>query len=167
MVDRGYEGLISVGSNVDPTLWIPFALNWLRARLQVLAVSTWYDAPAVGGGRGTPDFVNGAVRVRTDLPPFALRALLRHLEGLAGRRRGGDRFAPRTLDLDLMHVHPAPDPPLDWLPPADLGAEAYALVPCAQIWPDAMPAGWPEPLAAACARRFPGGGDELRPRAAP
>lgn len=170
MAARRFEALVSVGSNVAPGRWIPFALAWLGRRVEVVGVSRWYAAAAVGGGSGTPDFINGALRLRTDLAAPALRALLRHGEWLAGRVRGADRFAPRTLDLDLMHWEPrvgAAGPGLvsggGSLPPPDLLTEAYALVPCAEVWPTARVRGAAGTLAEEARRRFDGGGHGLRP----
>lgn len=47
-------------------------------------------------------FVNGVVRIRTDLMPMDLLAALKAIESAAGRRTDGIRFGPRTLDLDII-----------------------------------------------------------------
>jgi 2-amino-4-hydroxy-6-hydroxymethyldihydropteridine diphosphokinase len=48
-----------------------------------------------------PPFLNGAVAIDTSLPPRALLDLLLEIERSLGRVRG-ERWGPRTIDLDLL-----------------------------------------------------------------
>jgi len=136
---RDREALLSLGSNVRPARYVPRALDLLRARHEVVAVSSLYRNPAVGGARSHPDFVNLAVRLRTDLPPRALREACRRVEEACDRRRGPDRYAPRTMDVDVVLMG---DLVLDldtWrLPDPQLATQPFVLVPCADAWPDAV-----------------------------
>lgn len=162
---RAREYLVSVGSNIEPGRWIPRALSLLRERFDVEAVSSTYDTPAVGGSGAQPAFENLAVRLRTDLPPRALREACRRIEERCERRRTRDRFAPRTMDLDV--VLGGPEVPADEaLPDPDLLAYAHVLVPCAEIWPDAVHAGEGRTLEDLAAERYPGwGASHRRPEA--
>ncbi len=47
-------------------------------------------------------FVNTAVRLETDFPPGELLSRLKQIERDAGRDKGGIRFGPRVLDLDII-----------------------------------------------------------------
>jgi 2-amino-4-hydroxy-6-hydroxymethyldihydropteridine diphosphokinase len=47
-------------------------------------------------------FINGVIRIRTELEPEALFAQLKAIEHAMGRRPGGARFGPRILDLDIL-----------------------------------------------------------------
>ena len=47
-------------------------------------------------------FVNGVVRIRTDLDPQTLLTRMRAIETALGRRPGGKKFGPRVLDLDIL-----------------------------------------------------------------
>ncbi|MBN1843570.1 MAG: 2-amino-4-hydroxy-6-hydroxymethyldihydropteridine diphosphokinase [Deltaproteobacteria bacterium] len=47
-------------------------------------------------------FINGVVRIRTNLQPKALLIQLQDIEQAMGRRPGGPRFGPRVLDLDIL-----------------------------------------------------------------
>jgi 2-amino-4-hydroxy-6-hydroxymethyldihydropteridine diphosphokinase len=47
-------------------------------------------------------FVNTAVRIETDLAPDDLLTRLKQIERNAGRDKGGIRFGPRVLDLDII-----------------------------------------------------------------
>lgn len=148
---RDREALLSLGSNVEPMHYVPRALERLHRRHEVLAVSSWYRSPAVGGRAPQPDFVNLALRVRTDLPPRALREACRRTEEACGRVREADRYAARTMDIDVVLMD---DLVLDlgtWrLPDPQLATEAFVLVPCADVWPDALHPELHRTLAALC-----------------
>jgi len=47
-------------------------------------------------------FVNAAVQVETHLEPLDLLAFLQTIQQQAGRTKGGIRFGPRVLDLDII-----------------------------------------------------------------
>jgi 2-amino-4-hydroxy-6-hydroxymethyldihydropteridine diphosphokinase len=47
-------------------------------------------------------FVNCVAKIRTRLFPEALRTELEAIERAMGRVRGGPRFGPRVLDLDIL-----------------------------------------------------------------
>jgi len=49
-------------------------------------------------------FLNAVVVIETTLAPHVVRAELATLEAEFGRRRGADRNAPRTIDLDILYV---------------------------------------------------------------
>jgi 2-amino-4-hydroxy-6-hydroxymethyldihydropteridine diphosphokinase len=93
---------IAVGSNVEPEQNIVAALTMLRERMRVRASSTFYQTEPLGD-RKQPDFVNGVWRVETVLSPVEIKTdVLGAIEGRLGRVRTADKFAPRTLDLDLV-----------------------------------------------------------------
>lgn len=139
MKRRDRQALLSLGSNIEPDVHVPRALDWLEARFEVVAVSPNYRSPAVGGTGPQPDFVNLAVRLRTDCPPRALREVCRRLEDACYRLRSANRYAPRTLDVDVVLLD---DLVLDggtWrLPDPQLETAAFVLVPAADVWPEAV-----------------------------
>lgn len=132
----GEQAFISLGSNIEPERYLPQAVGALRQLGQLQAVSAAYQNPAVGA-TAQPDFLNAAVLLDTMLSPQALRRELRRLESRLGRRRTADKFAPRTIDLDLvlygskvieeagLHI---PDP--------DLLVRAHLAVLVAELAPD-------------------------------
>lgn len=139
MVTRRYEVVLLLGSNIEPATHVPKALRLIEERFALVDVSATLESPAVGGAGEAPDFWNVAARVRTDLPYRALRLACRRIEEACGRRRTADRFAPRTMDIDVVFADPAlcatsagavPDP--------ELLAHAHLLVPTAGVWPDAV-----------------------------
>ena len=100
--EQGVTVYIGVGSNVDPQASISKGLALLRSRFGVSAVSPMYRSPAWGVKEPQPDYINLAASAVTDKDLFATRAELRFIEEALGRKRTGDKFAPRALDLDLL-----------------------------------------------------------------
>lgn len=91
---------LSLGSNIDAPRWLAAAVAELRTRFGELAVSPVYRSAAVGFDG--PDFFNLAVGLNSDLGPEALNDWLHALEDRHGRVRGSDRYASRTLDVDIV-----------------------------------------------------------------
>lgn len=73
-------------------------------KTRVTAVSRWIINPALGPDkdRHQPDFVNGAVKIETDLKPDDLLAELQDIEATEGRLPNHDKWAARTIDLDIL-----------------------------------------------------------------
>jgi len=93
---------IGVGSNIDPKSNIRKALIRLAERVEIHALSTFYQSQPIGPP-GQPVFVNGVVAADTDLPPLVVkRDVLRQVEAELGRVRTTDKYAPRVIDLDLL-----------------------------------------------------------------
>src|SRR4051812_19028376 len=91
---------LSLGSNLDAARWLAAGVAELRARFGALDISPVYRSAAVGFDG--PDFLNLAVALESDLAPEALNDWLHALEDRHGRVRGGDRYADRTLDVDIV-----------------------------------------------------------------
>lgn len=92
---------IALGSNLGDR---EQSLRTARAALPgVVAVSRIYETDPVGGPGGQGRFLNAVVALDTDLTPRELLELARRLEDQAGRVRG-ERWGPRTLDVDILLV---------------------------------------------------------------
>ena len=91
-------GYLGLGSNVgDREAHLRAAIELLEARgVEVEAVSSAYETEPVGEVLDQPDFLNAAVRVRTDLEPEALLDLCKAIEVERGRdaRRAPPQPAP-------------------------------------------------------------------------
>src|SRR5690606_5542117 len=103
-------------------------------RVEVVARSPRYVTPPLGPS--TQDFVNAAVRVRTELPPRALLELTRSIEARLGRVRG-IRWGPRTIDLDLLYWEGGEvrEPDLV-IPHPHLWERGFALAPLLAVAPE-------------------------------
>lgn len=97
------DAFIGLGSNLeDPSAQLARAVVALAAlpRTTLVAQSPFYRSRPVGP-QDQPDFVNGAVWLRTSLPPLDLLDQLQAIEQAHGRQRI-EHWGPRTLDLDLL-----------------------------------------------------------------
>ncbi len=92
---------IGLGSNIEPEANITRAFRALRERVVVLCESSVWHSPALG--TDGPAFLNATVKIETELDAEGLKStVLREIEHVLGRRRVADKFAPRTIDLDIL-----------------------------------------------------------------
>ncbi|MEO8225507.1 MAG: 2-amino-4-hydroxy-6-hydroxymethyldihydropteridine diphosphokinase [Gammaproteobacteria bacterium] len=126
---------ISAGSNVAAEDNLRLACRELRLRYGQLDLSGVYRNPPVGFSGD--DFLNLVLRFRTAEPPVVIVTELERLHVLAGRMRGSERFAPRTLDLDLLLYGSAvnPDPGIR-VPREDILKYGFVLGPLAELAPE-------------------------------
>jgi 2-amino-4-hydroxy-6-hydroxymethyldihydropteridine diphosphokinase len=93
---------VAAGSNVEPSTHLIAAMQLLAQRLRLTGVSTVYRTPALGRPQDPP-FMNCVFEVETEHAPRDLKFdVLRPIEQALGRQRQTDRFALRTIDLDLI-----------------------------------------------------------------
>jgi 2-amino-4-hydroxy-6-hydroxymethyldihydropteridine diphosphokinase len=97
-------GYLGLGSNVgDPASHLRAAVELLEAEgVEVDAVSSTYVTEPVGEILDQPDFLNAAVRIRTDLEPEELLDACKRVEAERGRAFDAPRHSPRPLDVDLL-----------------------------------------------------------------
>lgn len=91
---------VGVGSNVNREESLRSGLRMLRDAFGTLTISPVYESRAVGFAGD--DFYNLVVAFDTDREPVEVARLLDEIETDYGRLRQAPRFAPRTLDLDLL-----------------------------------------------------------------
>ena len=132
-----HSAYLSLGSNLDPERHLRAAAAALRERFGNVVFSSVLRTPAVGFDG--PDFLNAAAIVRADLDVYALDAWLHELEAMQGRARSAERYASRTLDIDIVFydeivLAATPGSRLQ-LPRPEL-QHAFVLQPLAQIAAD-------------------------------
>lgn len=129
------EIFVSIGSNVDREKHVSSALWELIKRFGALTVSSVYESDAVGFEGDA--FYNLVIGFRSDQPVEEIVRLLNEIEALHGRTRESKKFAPRTLDLDLILYG---DLILQLgrlkLPREEITQYAFMLEPLAEIAPD-------------------------------
>lgn len=132
------EAYVSIGTNLgDRDAHLALALRRLAElpETDVAGVSPVFETDPVGPPPQGP-FLNAVVRLRTRLAPGALLAALLAIEREAGRTRGAERNAARTLDLDLLlHGDLVLDEPGLTLPHPRLAERAFVLEPLAALAP--------------------------------
>ncbi|HET7569570.1 MAG TPA: 2-amino-4-hydroxy-6-hydroxymethyldihydropteridine diphosphokinase [Gammaproteobacteria bacterium] len=123
---------IGVGSNVEPARHVQMGLDAMGKRFGPLRISTIWRSRAVGFHGN--DFYNLVVAFTTDLEIHALDAELDAIEAACGRDRSAPRFAPRTLDLDLLlYDDVVLDEPGLTIPRGEILEYAFVLRPLAEL----------------------------------
>ena len=98
------ESYIGLGSNLDnPARQLRRALTALKdaPEISLARCSSFYRSKPMGP-QDQPDFINAVAALKSSLSAQALLARLQAIEDQQGRIRGGQRWGPRTLDLDLL-----------------------------------------------------------------
>ena len=141
----GKVGYLGLGSNVgDREEHLRAAIRLLREHgVEVEAVSSLYETEPVGEVLDQPDFLNAAVRIRTDAEPEELLDLCKAIEVEQGRMLAGPRHGPRPLDLDLLLLG---EIELETerlnLPHPEVTSRRFVLVPLLELDPElALPDG--------------------------
>lgn len=93
--------VINLGSNVEPNKNIQTALTILQSRFDVLNISNFQWTEAISQ-EPQPDYLNGAVLIRTALTCKELNCELKSVEKELGRPQTKQRNAPRSIDLDIL-----------------------------------------------------------------
>ena len=118
---------IGIGSNLgDRQANVLAALQRLRRRADVLAVSAFYESEAADGAEGPP-FLNVAAALETDLDAPDFERFCKEVEVAVGRWHAR-HLAARPIDIDVLwagsYVHP------------QLAQRRYNLIPLAEIAPE-------------------------------
>jgi len=134
-VTRAYVGL---GANLGPReVTLLRAADLLAAAdgVEVVAVSQLRETDPVGFVE-QPPFLNGAIALDTSLSPRAVLELLLEIEEELGRVRG-ERWGPRTVDLDLLvYGDERVDEDGLHVPHPRLHERRFALEPLAELDPE-------------------------------
>ena len=98
------EAYIGLGSNLSgPQVQVRSAMQELNSipETNVLKVSSLYISKPMGPS-DQPDYVNAVAKISTNLSPERLLVELQGIEQSHRRQRNGQRWGPRTLDLDII-----------------------------------------------------------------
>lgn len=96
------KAYVAVGSNISPEENVKKALHLLAHNTRISGISTVYLTEPEGRPE-QPAFYNLVVEVETERPPEDLKySVLRVIENELDRIRTKDKYAPRTIDLDLI-----------------------------------------------------------------
>ncbi|MEO8309394.1 MAG: 2-amino-4-hydroxy-6-hydroxymethyldihydropteridine diphosphokinase [Pseudomonadota bacterium] len=128
---------VSGGSNLDAESHLPQAARELKVRYAHARFSRCYRNKSVGFEG--PDFINFVVELPVVGRPFALRETLQRIEKLCGRPDAAPRWAPRSMDLDLLLFgDQVIDEPGLIIPRPDLVRWGFMLGPLAELAPNFM-----------------------------
>jgi len=126
---------VAAGSNVEPEKYLARALRELAAAYGPLSLSPAYRNQAVGFTGD--DFINLVVGFRTEDEVADVRQQLQKIEADCDRPVDAPKWAPRTMDLDiLLFGDLVSDEPGLKIPRPDLIKRPYMLKPIADIAPN-------------------------------
>jgi 2-amino-4-hydroxy-6-hydroxymethyldihydropteridine diphosphokinase len=135
--------LITFGANIDPLNNLYQGLTHLHRAIKIAAISTvWLTQPvpdpeAPQNRDLGESYLNGAILSFNPIAPFDLRTLLKKIETDCHRVRSPNRFAARSLDLDIALMgEEVVNEPLLSLPDPDILHRPFIALPLAQLLPD-------------------------------
>jgi len=128
---------ISVGSNIDPEANVPEALKRLSREITILRISAFHRTEPLNRPEQDP-FLNGVVEAETSLDPRDLKfSVLRKIEAELGRERSEDRYAARTIDLDILLCGDLViDEPDLKIPDPEIAERPFLAIPLHELDPD-------------------------------
>lgn len=123
-----HQAYLSLGSNIEPVKNILAAIQKLQHAVTVNAVSTIWDTPAVGADG--PRFLNATAWISTPLSPVEIKnQVIANIEKELGRIRTEDKYAPRTIDIDLLIYD-------EQILDQNLWTREFLAIPTAELRPD-------------------------------
>jgi 2-amino-4-hydroxy-6-hydroxymethyldihydropteridine diphosphokinase len=122
-----HQAYLSLGSNIQPEINLPKAIELLYGYGQILKISSAWETEAVGSDG--PNYLNACVLFTTPFVPIELKEqVLRPIEAKLGRIRSKDKNAPRTMDIDIIIFDEQSCNDKFW-------KLAFVVVPLAEIYP--------------------------------
>lgn len=145
---------LALGSNIEPDKSILAAVKLLSKHVKILASSTVYlTEPLLH--KSQPKYHNCVIKIQTEIEPSQLKFdVIRPIEKELGRSRIGDKYASRTIDIDLIvygDKHLSENSLI--IPDPDIRKRAFLALPLCELEPKLMLADTHESIRQV-ARRF-------------
>lgn len=124
---KSHQAYLSLGSNIQAETNLVKAIELLQNYGKLEKISNAWESESVGAEG--PNYLNACVLLVTPLGQTELKdqALLPIEMGL-GRQRSGNKFAPRTIDIDIVVFDGKSSDDKYW-------EQAFVVVPLAEIDP--------------------------------
>jgi len=122
-----HTACLLLGSNIRPWVNLQRAVILLRRNCEVKAISSVWETQAVGSSG--PNFLNAAVLITThlEIQEFRLQVIA-CIETTLGRVRTQDKYADRTIDIDILIFD-------DILRDSNLWVHGFMALPTAELLP--------------------------------
>jgi 2-amino-4-hydroxy-6-hydroxymethyldihydropteridine diphosphokinase len=119
---------LNLGSNIEPEKNIPQAVKLLKEVAKVESVSSVWETKSAGYDGA--NFLNVCVLFLTKLNTDELKEkIIRPIESQLGRVRNENRYAPRTIDIDIILFDETPHNLETW-------NHAFVIIPLAELIPN-------------------------------
>ncbi len=123
-----HQVYLSLGSNIQPKANLPRAIDLLAEYGDILKGSSAWESESVGSDG--PNYLNACVLFMTPLFLEELKEKIIHpIEAKLGRQRSEDKYAPRTIDIDVIIFDDQSCNDKFW-------ALAFVVIPLAEIYPE-------------------------------
>lgn len=128
---------LSLGSNIKPEKNMLEAVRLLSHHVKILKASTVYLTEPLQR-KSQPAYYNCVIKIETDIEPRKLKFdVLRVIEEELGRKRIKDKFASRTIDIDIiLYGNLIVSTKELILPDPDIRRRAFLAIPLSEIEPD-------------------------------
>ena len=127
-MSESHLAYLSVGSNIEPERHLVRAIEQLQNFGKIEKISNAWESESVGAEG--PNYLNACLLLSTPLHRLKLKEDVLHpIEALLGRKRSANKFAPRTIDIDIVMFDGTSCDEKYW-------EQAFVVVPLAEIHPD-------------------------------
>lgn len=132
---------LGIGANLgDRQANLERAIELLKEEeeIRVEAVSSFVETDFQGEGPEQPRFLNGAVKIKTELMPLDLLSRLKAVERRLGRMKTHGHHQPRPMDIDILFYDDVVivDGKTLGVPHPRLHERSFVLDPLSEIAPD-------------------------------
>jgi len=118
---------LCLGSNIEPEVNLPKAVELLSKFGEIQRTSRVWESEAVG--TEGPNYLNVCLLLQSNFKQVELiERAIRPIEAQLGRKRSEDKFAPRTIDIDIVIFDGKFINDDNW-------SLAYIIIPLADIFP--------------------------------
>jgi 2-amino-4-hydroxy-6-hydroxymethyldihydropteridine diphosphokinase len=122
-----HRAYLSLGSNISPQTHLVRAVRQLAKLGMIAKISNAWESESVGADG--PNYLNACILFITPLAEVELKKqILYPTEAQLGRRRSDNKFAPRTMDIDIVIFNNRSCADKYW-------EQAFVVVPLAEIYP--------------------------------
>lgn len=120
---------LNLGSNIQPGINLVRALQLLTRYGKIQSTSSVWESESVGADG--PNYLNVCVLFESPHSREGLKdQVINPVETQLGRKRGENKYAPRTIDIDIVLFDDKP------VIRDDLWKMAFIIVPLAEIYPE-------------------------------
>lgn len=132
-MNSSHLAYLSLGSNIQPEKNLVRAIQLLQEQGRIESISSAWESRSVG--EDGPNYLNACIAFATRLSwPELKEEVILPIELQLGRKRTENKYAPRTMDIDIILFDDQSCDEKSW-------EKAFVVVPLAEIYPH-----YPNPL---------------------
>jgi 2-amino-4-hydroxy-6-hydroxymethyldihydropteridine diphosphokinase len=123
-----HQAYLNLGSNIEPEANLTKAVEMLSRSGTIKKISSVWESKAVGAEG--PNYLNVCLLFECESTRSELKErVIASIESALGRVRGENKFASRTMDIDIVLFDDSAMDERNWELP-------YIVIPLAEIYPD-------------------------------